>query len=154
MSTLLILFLQSGGSGIGTAAPCLLVIGAIVAILIVNENNKQKALKSARESYQSSLAKLKANPTNADLRQRTLALGRTYSNLTRNKKGATTYDEMALMNDTNAACAATFTSAHKSTESSTASVEQRLEVLSELRSKNLISDEEYTARRKAILDSL
>ena len=70
----------------------------------VSSNKKLRELREAKASYQASLAKLKSNPTNPDLKQRT-QLGRIYSNLTRRKRGVTIFDEVALMNDINAACA-------------------------------------------------
>ncbi len=59
----------------------------------------------AKKAYQESLGNLKRDPNNPDLRERTLELGRRYSKLMRNSKGRTTFDEVALMNDINAACA-------------------------------------------------
>jgi len=64
---------------------------------------QEKLFNNARDNYFSSLAKLKTDPTNADVKQETLRLGRNYSEQTRKRKGVgstvTIYDEMALMND-------------------------------------------------------
>jgi hypothetical protein len=111
-------------------------------------------LAQAKASYQASLSKLKSNPTNADLRQRTLELGRIYSNLTRKKRGVTLFDEVALMNDISAACAgATFVSPNMGT-SATPSIEKRLSKLAELRSKGLIDEQEYNSKRQKIIDEV
>ena len=80
-------------------------------------------------------------------------MGRTYSNLTRNKQGVTIYDEVALSNDINAACAGAATLvSNKQTESQI--IESRLQKLAELKSKGLIDEQEYAARRAKILDEV
>ncbi len=58
------------------------------------------AINAAREAYLKSLEELKGDPANASLKQRTLALGRSCSNLTRDQKGQTPFDEVALITDT------------------------------------------------------
>ncbi len=138
--------------------------GGVIAIIIIavvrNENavkQRAKALEEARVAYQTSLAQLKQNPTNADLRQRTLALGRKYSNLTRDKKGVTIFDEIALMNDINAACAGATTVSsppRTTTAPPRQTIEERLAKLAELKAKGLIDDAEYNARRQKIIDEV
>jgi hypothetical protein len=134
--------------------PCVVVLVIIggISYWIVNEGNKKAA--EAKQAYLQSLAKLKLAPTNADLKQRTLELGRAYSNLTRNKQGVTVFDEIALMNDINAACAGA-TVAHKSSnEKRSQTIEERLAKLSDLKSKGLISEQEYASSRQKILDEV
>lgn len=112
-----------------------------------------KALDKARQDYQDSLSILKADSANTDLRQRTLHLGRMYSNLTRNKTGVTLFDEVALMNDINAAGAgmASVLNRKPTTEKT---IEERLATLSELRAKELISEQEYSAKKQKILEEI
>ncbi len=62
------------------------------------------ATNRAKEAYQASLAALTSDPRNTALRQATLALGRAYAARVRNGKGVSVFDEVALMNDINAAC--------------------------------------------------
>ena len=135
-----------------------IVIIVIVSIKTGNERTKQmnaaraeeaRRLKVAKDAYSDALRQLKANPTNADLRQRTLQLGRTYSNLTRNESGVTIFDELALSNDINAACAGAATLV-----ANNQTIELRLQQLSELKSKGLIDEEEYATRRKQIIDEV
>jgi hypothetical protein len=97
---------------------------------------------------------LKSDPVNAELRQYALHLGRTYSNLTRNKKGVTVFDEVALMNDINAVCAGATSIAKSHGDREAISIEDRLTRLSELKSKGLISEQEYDSRRQGILDEV
>src|SRR5690348_9095785 len=61
--------------------------------------------EEAKKKYLHNLEMLKQDPNNPDLRQATLAMGRYYSNLMRDSKGHTTFDELALKNDIDAACA-------------------------------------------------
>jgi hypothetical protein len=124
-----------------------LVIVVIVALLAGNAEGKK--LLQAKQAYLSSLENLKKEPRNADLRQKTLELGRTYSNLTRDSKGVTMYDEMALMNDIGAACAAA-----TATEVPSISTQDRINTLISLREQGIIDEDEFKERKKAILDSI
>jgi hypothetical protein len=56
----------------------LVLIVVVVVIMVLVSNAGEKAKRQAREAYQGSLEKLKTDPANSDLRQRTLALGRVY----------------------------------------------------------------------------
>lgn len=135
------------------------MIGVLVLVVSVALRYfKQSDLDYARAVYQKSLSELKCMPTNADLRQKTLALGRVYSHLTRDKKGLTTFDEVALSNDISAACAAAgIISVQEpivTAELPTSSIEARLRTLVELKNKKLIDSAEYDKRRVEILSSI
>ncbi len=122
-------------------------IGVLVLFLVINEQGnkrRRQELANALAEYQGSLQHLKRDPANADLKQKTLALGRSYSSLTRQRKGATVYDEMALMNDISAATAAAAVPIKQP-------VEERLRSLDDLKVKGIISDQEYATRRQQIL---
>jgi hypothetical protein len=112
---------------------------------------RERRLREAKTAYEQSLNGLKRDPTNADLKQQTLALGRAYSNLTRDQKGVTTYDEVALSNDISAACAA---AGGRPTNQSSVSAEVRLSRLADLHKQGLVSDEEYQSQRRRILSDL
>lgn len=155
MNTQILLYWQSGGdpTGLFCCGGIILFLVVIVIVVIQDNNAKTKRLTQARDAYFDALRKLKANPTNADMRERTLHLGRTYSNLTRNSRGVTIYDEVALSNDINAACAgATTVVGNRPVQSQT--IEARLQKLADLKSKGLIDEQEYTARRAKILDEV
>lgn len=102
--------------------------------------------------YQNALAALKANPTSADLRQRALSIGRAYSFLTR-QSNITIYDEMAVMNDIEAATAGAGAGATASAPDRE-TIEARLARLNSLRDKGLVTDQEWNERRQKILDEL
>ncbi len=55
---------------------CLGVVVILIVALVASSNKKQRELDAARAAYQASLSALKSNPTNADLRERTLRVGR------------------------------------------------------------------------------
>ncbi|HEY0023225.1 MAG TPA: SHOCT domain-containing protein [Longimicrobium sp.] len=129
----------------------LIVIFIIVAI--VSANGKAAALEAARQAYQNSLTKLKNQPTNADLKQQTLALGRAYSNLTRDSKGVTMFDEVALSNDISAACAGA-TARLVASPDVRDTPEGRLEKLAALRTRGLVDDQEYQTERRRILGEI
>lgn len=80
-------------------------------------------------------------------------MGRTYSNLTRDNKGVTIFDDVALSNDINAACAA---AGAPQTQNAAAphSVDSRLSRLVDLHRKGLIDDGELQAQRSRILREL
>src|SRR5262245_28897106 len=82
-----------------------LIVGSIVAAVILIVVGMAIAVNQARTAYVESLEQLKKDPTNADLRQRTLHLGRKYIE-TAKRMGRAAVDELSIMNDINAACAA------------------------------------------------
>lgn len=131
------------------------VFGVIVVLVVIagiwNAIKKQRELEAAKQAYHQSLEQLKRKPADPELRQETLAKGRQYSNLTRDKKGVTTFDEVALMNDINAACAGAAAFQVREQASQGPSIEDRLKKLSGLHSSGAITDDEYASRRAAIL---
>lgn len=137
------------------------IIGVIIVIAIIigvangkERKKREQQLKDAEQDYRTSLLQLKRNPTNADLKQKTLALGRFFSNLTRERKGVTVYDEMAIMNDINAACAASSQTYPLTAKKQVESIEQRLKKLKDLKDKDLITDKEFESRREKILNEI
>ncbi|GGP27940.1 SHOCT domain-containing protein [Silvimonas amylolytica] len=132
----------------------MIVVGLLLIFVgaIYLAHKKEKEKEAARVAYVNSLEQLKSSPTDADLKQTTLALGRIYSNLTRDKKGQTIFDEIALMNDIGAACAAA-SSADRTPNIST-SAEERLGKLVALREAGLINETEFSEKKKEILNSL
>jgi len=102
---------SSGGDSSVCCGGFIFIIVVIIFIAVHGAKDHAKAqarqaqiLGEAKAAYQDSLTQLKADPTNSNLRETTLHFGRTYSNLTRNNKGVTIFDEVALSNDINAAC--------------------------------------------------
>ena len=133
----------------------LIVVVVVVAIYKSVQSEKEKS--QALAAYRTSLTELKEDPGNSDIRQITLALGRVYSNLVRDKKGNTLFDEVALMNDINAACASTQQAIHVKTSSPSPqheTAEARLIKLSELFEKRLIDEQDYQRRKQEIINSI
>lgn len=156
------LFFQDGNSStFGCVAILVIALVIIIAVSIqkmLTQNELQKKLISAKNDYFRSIKALKSDPTNADLRQTTLSLGRKYSEVTRQiqngNKSVTIYDEMALMNDINAACAAAYSQVPMQTKPYVEPIEERLNKLNKLKDSNLIDDQEYQERRRKILDEI
>lgn len=135
------------------------IVVAIVAILVVRGNaakERQEALSDAKFRYDKALAELKRDPTSAARRQHALEQGRAYAALSRESKGTTIFDEMALKNDLDAATAgaAAAAPAVSTPPSPVPSIADRLRQLDELRAQNLITDEEHQARRAKILEGV
>ena len=128
-----------------------LVLMVLVGIAIANAAKAaQRAKGKALGAYQESLTQLKEDPSNPNLRQETLRLGREYSHLTRDKKGVTVFDEVALSNDITAACAGAAVS-RPAVAPAAGSVEERLQKLSSLKAQGLVSEAEYEESRRRIL---
>lgn len=106
---------------------------------------REGAIRKSLSDYHLGLQRLKEDPTNPDLRQDVLHLGRTYSNLTRDRSGVTVYDEVALKNDIDAACAGTVTVQKQS-------IDERLGRLKALFADGHIDEREYLRRRRSIID--
>src|SRR6476620_8560685 len=131
-----------------------LILMVIVVIAAANAAKAaQQAKEKARVAYKESLAQLKLDPSNPSLRQETWRLGREYSNLTRDKQGVTVFDEVALSNDINAACAGA-TVPRPAPASLAGSIEERLQKLSSLKAQGLLSDAEYEESRRRILSEV
>jgi len=146
------------------------VVAIVVAIFIRSQAEAARKLREAEERYQASLREaegnyrqmleiLRSNPTDPKMRERALSWGRRFAELTRQAVGSsvTIYDEVALSNDINAACAGANrtnqTSVLRESGDST-STEERLARLKSLLDKGLISSEEYSEKRMRLLDEV
>lgn len=124
----------------------------IVPIVILDQQRKQK--ERARAEYYAALELLKQSPTDPQLHQAALELGRDYSRCTR-KGNVALYDEVALMNDINAACAGAGKAGVQVVVGSAASsLTERLEKLESLRQRGLVTQEEYSTKRAKLLDEI
>lgn len=135
------------------------VLAVIIGVLVVSDRRRvalERERAAAQAAYEQSLSALKRDPTNADVKQQTLGLGRAYSNLTRGRRGVALFDEVALSNDISAATAAAAVARPLDAPPPApgASAEARLAQLEGLRAKGVISEEEYQARRSDILRSI
>lgn len=121
-------------------------------------NARAKAIENARKAYEASLTTLAGQQGNAQLRQNTLALGRAYSNLTRDKKGVTLFDEVALMNDISAACRGASATAESRTtatlDTDLSNIADRLAKLEALRNQNIITSQEYEFKRRQLIEKI
>ena len=166
----------AGGGATGVACFVGFIILVVVIVVSINSNAKRQAaaVERARKQYKNSLAALKLNPSSPDLRQQTLDLGRAYSHLTRNRYGVSLFDERQLKKEVEAAVAGTRlipaapssrpgeprptqergAEAEPKPSLARPSIEERLARLAELRVQGLISEEEYGAKRRRIIDEI
>ena len=110
-------------------------------------------LPKAHKTYRGALAELRTAPTDPGVKEKALMAGREYASWTREGSGVTVFDEVALTNDIQAACAAA-SNAGSSPAAPTLTLEQRLERLETLKQRALISSAEYESKRAAILAEL
>lgn len=136
---------------LGALVVAFVVLGLIVHGNTKNEEARRKRIADAKAAYEEGLEKLRRDPSSAQLRGTVLDLGRQYSNLSRDQKGRTLFDEVALMNDINAATPGVVT-AGSVAATPVSSIEERLARLERLKAQSLVTDDEYTAQRKRILD--
>jgi hypothetical protein len=159
------------GCAITMIVATLIIVGSILILFIRSQNEAQRKLRAAdaaevkklneaHDTYRRTLELLKTRPSDPDLRQRTLEWGRHYSNLARQRKGGTgvtIFDEVALSNDINAACAAAsraMSTAEPASIASSPPIEDRLSRLKSLFDSGAITPEEYRERRNRILDEV
>jgi hypothetical protein len=132
-----------------------MLLGGVIAIAMTA--GRSEAQSKAKAAYQSSLLALTNDPTDPGLRQTTLELGRAYSRLTRNGRGVSMFDEVALSNDINAAAGGTTAIATPKVPQPAAAlpdVADRMATLARLKDQGLISDEEYATKRQSVLDEV
>jgi hypothetical protein len=73
--------------------------------LIIRDIIRGRMPEQAKKAYCNSLRRLQQDPNNPDLRADTVRLGREYAALAKDSKGRSTFDEVAIANDLQAACA-------------------------------------------------
>lgn len=131
----------------------ILVLGMFYGAIVIAEKAKAEKRRQAERAYRDGLEQLKAAPTDPELREQTLHLGRVFSELTRDDKSVTIYDEVAIMNDINAVCAAAAAAVDvaSSSQPSADSIEDRLRRLDSLREQGLISEQEHQRRKDSLL---
>lgn len=142
-----------------------IIIVVVIAISISSSNDKQARITALQKSYADSLDLLRSDPTNPTYHEQALQTGRQYSSATRDNKGVTLFDETALANDIRAVTAnasqialaqqqLTAEDTKKQSLPDNQSIAERIAALKMLKEAEMISDEEYESKRKAILDSI
>ncbi|HEY3779581.1 MAG TPA: SHOCT domain-containing protein [Fimbriimonadaceae bacterium] len=137
---------------------CLLFAAVVIAAAIALGISQANAKEKARIAYDNALTQLRQHPTDPAKRIAALSRGRIYSNLSRNQKGVALYDEVAIQNDIGAATAGAVHQVPQTPAPSPAvpsvSPADRLEKLDDLRTRGLISEDEYQNQRARILADL
>lgn len=129
-----------------------------------NEEKKKQDKVNAANAYQQALLELRNNPSNPMLKQKALDAGRYSAGLNRGGHVAI-FDELAIKNEIDA-CAGQMPMPPlpayqqppavlpQQLQRNQMSIDQRLGQLEDLKSRGLINQDEYSDRRKAILNNL
>lgn len=129
-------------------------IGRITFLAIA----KTEKIATSKAAYHASLETLTGDPTNPRLRKATMEFGRVYSNIARNNNGVALFDEVALMNDINAACGgitAISNSGNPPTPPDAGlSIQDRLTKLRQLKEHGFISESEYEKKRQQLISEV
>ncbi|HVL38843.1 MAG TPA: SHOCT domain-containing protein [Fimbriimonadaceae bacterium] len=143
----------------------LVILGVAAVIMVVVMIAQSQAKEQAKQAYRAALEHLKMHPADPRAREDALAKGRIYSNMTRNGPGVAIYDEMAIKNDLDAACAAHAAGppvrGHFDVPRVNGSLNfgvdepaAKLQRIKELHQRGLISDEEFSQKKAEVLASL
>jgi len=129
---------------------CLVLLGAAVAAVILvgvfARRHRRAELAKAKQAFEESLAQLRKDPKNADLKREAQSLGEMYSKLSIDRDGRPSFDEEALKKAIRAVCPQDFYSSPAEE-----SLEEKLEQLARYRQKGLISEEEYRQKRSELV---
>lgn len=123
----------------------LLAVGVAIAVL------KRRARERAQAAYMAALDRLRRKPSNVAMRTEALDLGRRFAALCRDQGCPTIFDEVALLNDMNAACGGTAVAPDAQPRKSP---EERLRSLQRLLSSGLIDEADFAARKREILNEV
>lgn len=143
----------------GTSFLCIGVIIISIAIIVwifYNSSQKREKIAVAERVYKSNLEQLKRSPSDTNLRQKALSSGREYARIAREGGKETLFDEVALMNDINAVAGgySVKPTEEKAEIVAERSTSERLAELAKVKEQGLISEDEYNAKRSAILDEI
>lgn len=111
----------------------------VLAFYIIYKSQPKQ--KTPEEMYEEILKELKKDPTNPELREQALQLGRDYYNTT-----DASADELAIMNDINAACARAAIAAQPELAPA-----NQIEALSDLMQAGVLSPDEFRRAKANII---
>lgn len=144
---------------------CVVAPIAVIIAFFVRAELRRRRIAEAEEIYNEWLQELRAFPTDSAVRIQTLEAGREYARALRESGNETIFDEVALLNDINAIAGSSVSKSIERQQPSAPrkvepeveqpkSHEDRLRALADLRSKGLITEDEYNERRTKILDEI
>ncbi len=129
---------------------CLVLAGAAVAaivlVVVFARRHRRHELANARRAFEDSLAQLRKDPKNADLKRETVHLGQCYSRLSIGRDGRPVFDETALDKAIAAVCPPELYPSPAE-----ASLATRLDQLTRYRQRGLITEQEYQQKRDELL---
>lgn len=134
------------------------VVIFFICLIILGGNAMTKKIAAAKAAYHESLERLTGDPTNPRLRKATLEFGRVYSSIARSNNGVALFDEVALMNDINAACGGTTAISNSgnppTSPDAILSIQERLTKLRQLKEQGFVSEKEYETKRQQLISEV
>lgn len=133
--------------------PLIVAVIVVVGMLVVLGRGRavrDQAVQREYTVYQQALGRLRAEPHRQELRQQALDAGRKYASVARQSGVVTAYDEVSILNDINAAAGPAAAIAAPAAQA----IEERLQTLEGLRTRGVITEDEYAARRQALINEL
>ena len=129
---------------------CLVLVGAAVAaivlVVVCARRHRRRELADARRAFEDSLAQLRKDPKNADLKRETVQLGQCFSRLSIGRDGRPAFDEAALNKAIAAVCPPELYPSPAEDSLAT-----RLDQLARYRQRGLITEQEYQQKREELL---
>lgn len=139
-------------SCVGTLIIFSLLAGMIFLFYIGGKGRSAINIKNSEAEYKKALSELRMNPSSPELAQKTIQAARAYSKTTRATAFGQLADEDTLMKEINSVISGEKAIAQNTISGQT--IEERLAKLTDLKNKNMITPEEYEARKKTILDEI
>jgi len=131
----------------------LLILFVILALFSVAGALRAFAAEDTKRAYLAALERLTRDPHNPALREDVLTLGRKHARAARAYRVPSLFDEVALANHLDAACARAG-SVPAPQPTGGGPVEEQLAALDRFRARQLITEEEYKGRRGKLLDEV
>ena len=128
-----------------------LVVGVIIIVQVLVINRADQAVATANAQYHQTLADLRADPGNTQIRAGVIAYGRVYAIIARQYGQRLRFDELALATDL-LAIPVPVPLVEPAPAASRSSAEDRLWQLGWLRDEHLISTDEHATRQQIIYD--
>lgn len=130
------------------------VVGLILWVASRSASEAARRLQDAQETYRERLRLLRERPNDPDLKGKALEWGRYYADLTRQQKGVTLYDELAVANDIKEACTEAKNQKHAGASATPQPTQVQLDNLRAHFERGAITAQEYQSRRRKLLDEV
>jgi hypothetical protein len=127
-------------------AGCLVLVGAaagaVILVCVLARRHRRAALAGARRDWEESVARLRADPKNPELKEDALRFGRLYAQLSPERGGRREFTEEEALQAVKALCPPP-----SRTEPARETLEDRLAQLDYYRKRGLLSESEYQQKK-------